>query len=399
MRILVINGGSTSMKLKLYNMMDETVLAECNCQRVGLSDSEIKYVDGSGTKRVFTRDLPDHHEALRYFIELITSGETKVIDGIADIAALGHRIAIGGPKYPGAALWDEEVFAELNRFQELGPLHVVKQIRILRDCEDLFGKDIPMVAGFDTSFHHTMSEVAKVYPLPREWREKYDMYRFGYHGLSYQYVADRYRELTGCDYRDHCMVVVHMGGGGSVSPIRNGKSLDNSFGMGSGEGPSGGTRLGTFDHSLINYIAKRTNLTLDEIDDVFMTKSGMVALAGTSDMKEIEDRAAEGDRDAQLALDVNVYQIKKYIGAYAFEMGRLDTLVFTGGVGENSPVMRERYCENLEHFGLRVDPDKNREFNRRDGKISAADSRVDIWVIPTNEELVIARDTARIIAG
>lgn len=399
MVVLVVNSGSTSMKFKLYDMTNETIIGECNCQRVGSENSEIKYVDAQGKKHVLTQPLESHEKAVEIFVELATTGETKVIDSIEEIAAVGHRFTLGGPNNFDAALLTDQVMNDILEYLESSPLHTKVALRAVEACEDVFKGRVPSVAVFDCGFHKTRSAVSRVQPIPYELAEKYGIYRYGYHGLSYHYVSGRYKELTGNAYTDHRMVVCHMGGGGSISPILNGQAIDNSYGMLLGEGPSGATRAGSFDYALMNYISRKTGMTLDDLDDMLATKSGMLGISGiTGDMKELEDLAAQGNERAKLALDVNVYQVKKYIGSFAFELGRLDTLVFTGGVGENSPYMRSRYCENLEGFGIKLDAKLNKEMNGKDAKISAPDSKVEIWIIPTNEELVMARDIAEVMS-
>ncbi|MDL2232299.1 acetate/propionate family kinase [Ruminococcaceae bacterium OttesenSCG-928-L11] len=400
MKVLVVNAGSTSVKFKLYDMADQSVVAEGNCQRVGLKDSEIKYVDTAGKKFLFTEDLANHNAAFAKIMALLTDGETKVIGSIGEIDAVGHRVSMGGPKYVKTVFADESVLAEADALSDITPLHNPPQVNAIRACKEVFGDAIPMTVGFDTAFHQTMPETSYIYPIPYEYYEKYHVRRFGFHGLSYQFVTDRYAELTGNPLDNHCMVVCHLGGGASATAIKNGKSMDNTFGFGTGQGLLCGSRAGSFDHVAVGYIMSKTGMTYEEAEEMLHKQSGLLGISGiSSDEREIEDAAAQGNKRAQLALDVMAQQVKKYIGAYAFEMGGLDTLVFTGGIGENSDIMRAMVCDGLEAFGIRMDKGLNVEKNRSEANISAADSTVDVWIIPTNEELVIAQDTVKLIAA
>ena len=400
MKILVANAGSTSVKFKLYNMDDNSVIAEGNCQRVGLKDSEIKYVDGNGKKFLFVKDLPSHSGAFKEIISLLTSGETKVINNVDEINAVGHRVSMGGAKFVKTSLIDDAFLAEVESFSEITPLHTPPQVNAIRACREVFGEDITMAAGFDTAYHQTIPPVSYVYPIPYEYLEKYNVRRFGFHGLSYQFVVQRYAELTGNDYSNHNMVVCHLGGGSSATAVKNGKSYDNTFGFGTGEGLVCGSRAGNFDHVGVGYLMHKTGKTYEEIESVLHRDSGLLGISGvSSDEREVEEAAAAGNERAKLALEIMAQQVKRYIGAYTFEMGGLDTIVFTGGIGENSDKMREMICAGLENLGVEMDKNLNIELNRSEGKISKQGSKVEIWIIPTNEELVIAQDTLKLING
>lgn len=398
MKILVINAGSSSVKFKLYDMQQDKLLAEGNCQRVGLSGSEVKYVLADGSKTRILQNLATHSEALAKIFELLTSGDTKVLDSIDEISAVGHRVSMGGPKYVRSVRIDDAVIEEIESLTDITPLHTPPQAMAIRACREILGKHFPMVAGFDTAFHQTMPEVSYIYPIPYEYYEKYGVRRYGFHGLSHQFVVERYAEITGGKLGK--IATCHLGGGSSVTAVLDGKSIDNTFGFGTGQGVLCGTRVGSFDHVAIGYLMQKTKLTYEQIEDVLHRDSGLRGISGTSsDEKELEDHAAAGDSRARLALDVMAHQVKKYIGAYTFEMGGLNTIIFTGGIGENSDLMRSFVCRGLEGVGVVLDEKANTNFNRSEHKISAPGSKVDIWIIPTNEELVIARDTMRIASG
>ena len=400
LKILVINAGSSSVKFKLYDMEAGTVPAEGNCQRVGLSGSEVKYSLSDGRKFKYVEVLPDHNAALQRILALLTAGETKVLERIGELSAIGHRVSMSGPRYADSVLVSEDVIAEVERMSEITPLHNPPQAKVIRVCREILGQEFPMVVGFDTGFHQTIPKEAYIYPVPYRYLEQYDLRKYGFHGLSHLFVVERYAELTGRELKGTRIVTCHLGGGSSVTAVKDGKSVDNTFGIGTGQGVLCGTRAGDFDHVGIGYLMRRENLTYDQVEDILHRESGLLGISGlSSDEKELEDLAAQGNERAQLAMAVMARQVKKYIGSYAFAMGGLDTVIFTGGIGENSDVMRGMVCEGLEGFGIVLDKQANFQFNRTEHKISAPESKVDIWAIPTNEELVIARDTQRIVSA
>lgn len=399
MIILVINAGSTSVKFKLYDMAGEAVIAEGNCQKVGREDAELKYTGRNGEKTKLTLPMQTHRDALSAIVEMLTAGETKVIDSWSDIAAVAHRVSFGG-KYPSTVLADAGVIEYIEEMGPVAPLHNPPQARVMRDCLRIFGENTIMAAGFDTAFNSTIPPVAHLYAVPYEYYENHNFRRYGYHGLSYQFVVARYAELAKKSLDGTKIVACHLGGGSSVCAVKDGKSVDNTFGMGTGQGPACGTRAGTVDHAGLGYLMRKENLSYDEIESILHRESGLLGLSGISaDEKEIEEAACFGNARAQLTLDYMAYQIKGYIGSYAFNMGGVDTIIFTGGIGENSDCMRAKICENLEAFGAVLDLDANKTFNRQEHKISAEASKVEIWTIPTNEELVIARDTLKLVSG
>lgn len=399
LKILVINAGSTSVKFRLFDMETSTVVAEGNCQKVGRQDSELKFVKENGGKTLITLPLLTHGDALLKIIEMLTSGDTKIIENIREIGAVAHRVSMGGPKYLKTVEVTEDVILTVEGLSDITPLHNPPQAKVMRACREIFGADFPMAVGFDTAFNATIPLVAHIYPVPYRYYEQHQFRKYGFHGLSHQFVSERCAELSGRDPKGTRVISCHLGGGSSVCAIKDGISIDNSFGIGTGQGPACGTRAGTIDHAGIGYLMKRENITYDEAEEILHRESGLLGLSGiSSDEKEIEDAAANGDARAQLTLDVMAYQIKNYIGSYAFAMGGLDTVIFTGGIGENSDFMRAKICDGLSEFGIVLDENANVKFNRREHKISAATSKVDIWIIPTNEEYVIARDAQRLFS-
>jgi len=386
------------MKFKLYDMSDQSVIAQGNCQRVGTCGSDIKYTV-NGRSHVSAVDLPDHGAALQEVLELLSSGETKVISGADDISAVGHRVVFGGAQYMQSVFAGEDVIRSIEGYAPIAPLHNPVQAGCIRFCKEIFGENVQMAAVFDTAFHHTQPQKAFMYAIPFEYYEHHGVRRYGFHGLSYQFVTDRYDEISGGLLSREKIVACHLGGGASAAAIMHGKSIDSSFGFGSGEGIPCGTRVGTFDHSAIGFLMEKTGNTYDEIEDMLNKKSGLLGLSGiSSDQLKIEREVIGfGHRRGMLALEVMAYTVKKCIGAYAFAMNGLDTIIFTGGIGENSDFMRELVCRDLENLGIVLDKQANKKHNRTEYLISSAGSKVKIWIIPTNEELVIARDTYKLM--
>jgi len=387
------------MKFKLYDMgKGEQVLAQGNCQRLGLKNSEVKFVGPDGESRLIKTDLRGHLDAMDLTLRLLSEGEGAPLASVKNLGAIGHRIAVGGPGAGNSKLIDEDVISAIEQHAYIAPLHSPPQVAAIRACQKLLGGDFPQVAGFDTAFHQTIPKEVYFCPIPYEYYEKYGVRRMGYHGLSHQYVAERYAELTGKSLEGTRIVTCHLGGGSSLSAVKDGKSIDNTLGFGTGQGLMCGTRAGTFDHSAIAHLIRVTGKNFDEIEDDLQLRSGLLGVSGvSSDAKDVEQAARAGNERAQLALDMLTCQIKKYIGAYTFLMGGLDAVLFTAGIGENSKYVRSRVCQGLEGMGLALDDRLNTEHNHKEGRISRPGSPVDLWVIPTNEELVIARDTFAIV--
>lgn len=398
MKILVLNAGSTSVKFKLYEMPAGTVISEGNCQKVGREDAEMKYTAKSCGKKLFTLPIPTHAAAIAKILELLTCGETKVIDSVKEISAAAHRVSAGGIKYTKTVPVDDEVIREVEELAVFAPLHNPAQAGGMRACREVFGEDFPMTVGFDNSFTSTIPPVAHVYAAPYRYYELYDLRKYGYHGLSYEYVVRRYAALAKKELPGTRVVACHLGGGSSLCAIKDGIAVDNTFGLGTGQGMPCGTRAGSFDHTGIGYIMQKENISYEQVEDILHRESGLLGISGISgDEKELEDAAAEGNARAQLALDIMAYDAKKYMGSYAYIMGGLDAVIFTGGIGENSDVIRAMICDGLEELGIVLDRDANIKFNRQEHRISADSSKVDIWLIPTDEEFIIAEDTMEIL--
>ena len=388
MKVLVINAGSSSLKYQLIDMSNEEVIAKGNCERIGV-DGKIGHKTADGRKVEYNVSFPTHKEAFMELVKVLTSGEGKVLDDIKEIVAIGHRVLHSSEKYKVSTVITDEVISDIEAFSDLGPLHNPPQAVAMRACREVFGADVPMVAVFDTSFHQTMPPKAYMFAIPYEYYEKYSIRRYGFHGTSHRYISGRYTELTGKAPR---LITCHLGNGSSISAIVDGKVQDTSMGLTPLDGFIMGTRCGGIDPSVVTYIAKKENLTPDQMSDLMNKKSGFLGVSGiSSDCRDIQAAAEAGNERAKLTLEMLVYQIKKIVGGYAAAMGGVDAIVFTGGIGENDPYIRAAVCADMEYMGVKVDPEKNN--TRSEARISADDSKVDVWVIPTNEEILIARDT------
>ena len=391
MKVLVINAGSSSLKYQLIDMSNEEVIAKGNCERIGV-DGKIGHKTADGRKVEYNVSFPTHKEAFMELVKVLTSGEGKVLDDIKEIVAIGHRVLHGSEKYKVSTVITDEVISDIEAFSDLGPLHNPPQAVAMRACREVFGADVPMVAVFDTSFHQTMPPKAYMFAIPYEYYEKYSIRRYGFHGTSHRYISGRYTQLTGKAPR---LITCHLGNGSSISAIVDGKVQDTSMGLTPLDGFIMGTRCGGIDPSVVTYIAKKENLSPDQMSDLLNKKSGFLGVSGiSSDCRDIQAAAEAGNARAQLTLDMLVYQIKKIVGGYAAAMGGVDAIVFTGGIGENDPYVRAAVCADMEYMGVKVDAEKNN--TRSEARISADDSKVDVWVIPTNEEILIARDTVEL---
>ena len=396
MKILVINAGSSSLKYQLIDMDNEAVIAKGNCERIGI-DGLIGHKTASGVEIKKELAFPTHKEAFMAVVDVLTTGEGKVIDDVSEISAVGHRTLHGSEKYKESMLITDTVIDYVMEFRELGPLHNPPQAIAMRACQEVFGKDMPMVAVFDTAFHQTMPAKAYMFGIPYEYYEKYSIRRYGFHGTSHRYISYTYGQMKGSNEGTR-VITCHLGNGSSIAAIKDGKVVDTSMGLTPLDGFIMGTRSGGIDPSVVTYIMNKEGLTPDEMANMMNKKSGFLGLSGiSSDCRDIQKAAAEGNERAQLTLDILVYQIKKFIGGYAAAMGGVDAIIFTGGIGENDAEIRRLVCEDMEYLGLVVDPELNKQASRRDAKFSAADSKVEAWVLPTNEELMIARDTKEIV--
>ena len=398
MKILVINAGSSSLKYQLIDMETEQVMAKGLCERIGI-DGHLKHTPMVGGKSVFNEDvpMPTHSEAIAAVIDKLTSAEYGVVGSMKEIDAVGHRVVHGGEKFASSVRIDDAVMAALEECIPFAPLHNPANITGINACKAVMG-DVPMVAVFDTAFHQTMPGKAFMYAIPSEYYKNDGIRRYGFHGTSHRYVSSRCAELMGKPIEELKIISCHMGNGSSIAAINGGKCVDTSMGFTPLEGMIMGTRCGNIDANIVPYIMKKENLTPDQMTEVMNKKSGFLGISGkSSDMRDLSDLAAEGDQRAKIALKKLTFDTIKNIGAYAAEMNGVDLIVFTAGIGENNPRLRRRICENLSYMGVKIDVEAN-DNARGETIISTPDSAVKVALIPTNEELVIARDTMHIVS-
>ena len=394
MNILVINCGSSSLKFQLINAESEEVLAKGLCERIGI-DGRLTYQPAGGEKEISEKAMPTHTEAIQFVIDALTNEKTGVVKSLSEIGAVGHRIVHGGEKFASSVVITEEVKKAVEECNDLAPLHNPANLIGVEACEKLM-PGTPMVAVFDTAFHQTMPEKAYMYGLPYEYYEKYKVRRYGFHGTSHSYVSKKAAEVMGKAYDEVKTIVCHLGNGASVSAVLNGKSVDTSMGLTPLEGLVMGTRSGDIDPAIMEFIAQKENLDIEGIMNVLNKKSGVFGLSGeiSSDFRDLTGAMAEGDKKAKIALEVFAYRVAKYIGAYAAAMNGVDDIVFTAGIGENVSYVREQVCSYL---GVELDPDANEKFRGEQGEITKPGCKVRVFVIPTNEELAIARETLALV--
>ena len=410
MNILVLNCGSSSVRFQiiateadLIEKDEDRCLARGHLERIG-SQSLVTVQSGGRPKTTAALPLRDHRAALDHILRWIVSGDSAVegVRSLGDLHAVGHRVVHGGEKLTKAVLIDDEVIEQIEDTIELAPLHNPANLRGILVARELLGPGVPQVAVFDTAFHATMPETAYLYAIPYQLYRRHRLRRYGFHGTSHRYISYRYRRLTGRPHEKTNIISLHLGNGCSACAIKEGKSIDTSMGLTPLEGLVMGTRGGDMDPSIVEFLHHKEGLSLAEIDVLLNKQSGLLGLSGlTHDMRELlEEEREKGDRRAKLAIDIFCARIKKYIGAYLAEMGGADAVVFTGGIGENSPVIRERVCAGFRALGLRLDAARNEALvNGKEGEASAAGARLKAYVIPTNEELLIARDTLRTVKG
>ena len=397
MKVLVLNSGSSSVKYQLFDMQQETVLAKGLVERIGLEGAVLNHQPGGGEKLSFQRDIPDHSVAIKMVLDALVNSEHGVLESIEEINAVGHRLVHGGNEFSNSVLIDEKVIETVKKLYDLAPLHNPPGIKGIEACQAAL-PEVPQVAVFDTAFHQTMPPYAYLYGLPYELYEKYAIRRYGFHGTSHKYVAQRGAELMGRSLSSLKIVTCHLGNGASITAVDGGRSVDTSMGFTPLEGLTMGTRCGIIDPAIVTFLMEKEGLDSDGLNELMNKKSGVLGISGvSSDFRDLEQKAREGHERSQLALDVFAYEVKKYIGAYAAALGGLDLVVFTAGLGENSPEMREAVCNGLEFLGITIDKDKN-QVRGKEKEISAEGSRVKVFVIPTNEELMIAKDTREIAA-
>ena len=397
MKVLVINAGSSSLKYQLIEMDNEQVICKGNCERIGAGGFITHSVTG-GAKIEKKMDFPTHKEAFLEVVSQMTSGEGKVIDDMSEIVAVGHRVLHGSEIYKQSTLVTDEVIDTIYDLRELGPLHNPPQAIAMRACREVFGPNVPMVAVFDTSFHQTMPPKSYIFPIPYEYYEKYSIRRYGFHGTSHRYVSKRFFELTGRDPEGSRIITCHLGNGSSLCAIMDGKCFDTSMGLTPLDGFIMGTRSGGVDPSAIIYLQQKEGWTPSDTDTILNKKSGAFGISGvSSDDRDLIAAGNAGNHRALLARKMQHYQIRKFIGSYVAAMDGVDAIVFTGGVGENAFDMRANVCNNLSFLGIAIDEAYNSTLVKgKEGEISTPESKVRVFVLPTNEELVIARDTKEI---
>ncbi|NMD45001.1 MAG: acetate kinase [Clostridiales bacterium] len=399
MKVLVINAGSSSVKYQLIDMEKKTVLAKGLCERIAI-DGHLKHTPLVEGKVVFDEDIPmpTHSEAIAAVIDKLVDPECGVLSSMSEIDAVGHRVVHGGEAFAESMLIDEKVMAALEECIPLAPLHNPANITGINACKAVMGESVPQVAVFDTSFHQTMPNKAYVYALPYEYYTKHRVRRYGFHGISHRYISGRLAELMGRKPEELKLISCHMGNGSSITAVMNGKSVDTSMGFTPLAGVPMGTRCGDIDTSIVEYISERENISVQELSTVLNKKSGVFGISGvSSDFRDLEDAANNGNERARLALDMFYYSVAKYIGAYTAAMNGTDAIVFTAGIGENSATTRKGIMEYLGYLGVEIDEEANSK-RGEDIMISTEDSKVKVFVIPTNEELLIAKDTAEIVS-
>ncbi len=398
MKILVLNCGSSSIKYALYNMDDSSVMTSGGAERVGLDGAFVKVKLPSGEKKQIMHDIPEHTEGVKFIFSLLTDPEIGVIKSLDEIDAVGHRMVHGGEKFAKSVVITPEVIEAFKACSDLAPLHNPANLKGVDAVSELM-PGLPQVGVFDTAFHQTMPPKAYLYAVPYELYEKYGVRRYGFHGTSHRYVSARALEFLGMKAEGTKVVTAHIGNGGSLAAVVDGKCVDTSMGLTPLEGVMMGTRSGDIDAGAVTFIQKKLGLDADGVSNLLNKQSGIAGLTGlSSDMRDIENAAKSGNERAIIAEDSYFYRVKKYIGAYAAAMGGIDVLVFTAGVGENQTSMREAACEGLEFMGVKLDKEVNARTRGEEAVISTPDSRVKVVVIPTDEELMIASDTMQLVS-
>lgn len=398
MLILVVNAGSSSLKYQLLNMDDESVLAKGNCDRIGI-DGHVSHKTADGRSIDADCEFPTHTEAFQKLVEVLTTGDAAVIESMDEISAVGHRIVQGAEVFDRPCLVTPEIIDQIDDLRELAPVHNHAHALALRACTAVIPSTTPQVVVFDTAFHQTMPPKAYMYGLPYEDYEKYHVRKYGFHGTSHRFVSAALAEAMGRKIEDLKIVSCHLGNGSSITAVKGGKCVDTSMGFTPLDGVLMGTRCGAIDPSAVTYVADKHGFTPDEMSQYMNKKSGFLGVSGvSSDNRDLTAAAEHGNQRAKLAQDILAYEIQKYIGSYAAAMNGVDAVLFTGGIGENSWEVRESVCENMDFFGIKIDRELNRQSRGKLVKLSTPDAAVEVWVVPTNEELLIARDTLAVIS-
>ena len=397
MKILVLNCGSSSIKYKLFDMTTQEVLAQGGIEKIGLVGSFLKLTLPNGEKKILEKDIPEHTAGIEFILNTLVSPEYGAIKSLDEINAVGHRMVHGGERFSESVLLNKEVLDAFTACNDLAPLHNPANLKGVNAVSAIL-PNVPQVGVFDTAFHQTMPDYAYMYAIPYELYEKYGVRRYGFHGTSHRYVSQRVCEFLGVDPKGKKIITCHIGNGGSISAIKDGKCMDTSMGLTPLEGLVMGTRSGDIDAGAVTFIMEKEGLTPTGVSNLLNKKSGVLGVSGvSSDMRELEAAVAAGNPKAILAEKMYFYRIKKYIGAYAAALGGVDIILFTGGVGENQINCRSEVCEGLEFMGVKIDLEKNK-VRGEEAVISADDSKVTVAVIPTDEELMIASDTLAILS-
>ena len=395
MKILVLNCGSSSIKYQLLDMATETLITKGLVERIGLKDSVLKYTV-EGVQRKIEQDIPGHSEGISLVLDVISKGEHRVIDSLDEITAVGHRVTHGGEKFKDSVVVTDSVIRDIEACIPIAPLHNPANLEGIYACRKLM-PDTLQVAVFDTAFHQTMPEKAYMYGLPYDLYKKYGVRRYGFHGTSHRYVTEQTAKLMGKKPEDLKLVICHLGNGASVTAVKNGKSVDTSMGFTPLEGLIMGTRCGEIDPALVCFIMEHEDMTAKQVSRYLNSKSGVLGLSEiSSDFRDLEDAAIAGDERAEMTINAFAYQVERYIGAYIMVMNGADAIVFTAGLGENSPYVRAKVCADLDYLGSKLDAARN-EKGEKTRKISTDDSKVAVYVVPTNEEIMIARECKRFL--
>jgi len=398
MKVLVINAGSSSLKYKLIDMNTEAVMAKGLCERIGIDGSKLSHTPAGSDKVVIEQDMPNHSVAIKLVLNALTDKDHGVIADMSEISAVGHRLVHGGEFFSGSVLITDEVKKAVEECNPLAPLHNPANLTGVAACEEAM-PGVPNVGVFDTAFHQTMPQKAYMYGIPYEYYEKYKIRKYGFHGTSHNYVAHRVAEMMGKPIEELKIITCHLGNGSSIAAVDCGKVVDTSMGLTPLDGLVMGTRSGSIDPAIIPFLAKNEGLTIEEIDNILNKKSGVFGISGvSSDFRDLEAASADGNERATLALEMFFHSVKGYIGRYASIMGGVDVVTFAGGVGENGPETRAAILAGHEFMGIKIDDAKNKT-RGVEAEISTDDSKVKVFVVPTDEELTIARDTKKIIEG
>lgn len=399
MKILVVNCGSSSLKYQLIDMEKEEVLASGKCDRIGVKGIEspfVEYKGKDGKKLVKELDLPNHTVAFEEVVKYLLDAETGAIKDLSEISAIGHRVVHGGPNFTSSVLVTDEVMAEYNKAIEYAPLHNPAHLQGINACKKIM-PNIPQVLVFDTAFHTTIPDEAALYAIPYEYYEKYAIKRYGAHGTSHKYITKQAAKVLGKNKEDINIISCHLGNGSSIAAIKNGKCVDTSMGLTPLEGLVMGTRSGDLDPAVLEFVMKKENLNIDEMMTVLNKKSGLYGISGiTGDIRDLKGLIAEGNKRAELAIDMFAYRVRKYIGSYMAVLGHVDAIIFEGGIGEHNPEVISKAVSGLEELGIKFDNSHNSE-EMYEGIISTPDSKIKMYIIPTNEELEIANETMEIV--